>query len=134
MNELLVVFIGLALVLYIFFVLGTARLSIQKGLNGIVWTLLALVLAPFTFFIVLFNKNEKREITEGNFFDNIVMELTQPFVDLASTSQAMFGLNFSYLLEGLTYFGVVRLLAIFFNQIELNDIDAGRMVSFSGKE
>ncbi|MFH1197318.1 MAG: MFS transporter [bacterium] len=128
MNELLVVFIGLALVLYIFFVLGTARLSIQKGLNGIVWTLLALVLAPFTFFIVLFNKNEKKEIKEGNFFDNIVMELTQPFVDLASTSQAMFGLNFSYLLEGLTYFGVVGLLAIFFNQIELNDIDAGRMV------
>jgi len=37
--------------------------------------------------------------------------------------------NLSYLLEGLTYFGVVGLLAIYFNNfIGLNDIDAGRMV------
>ncbi len=33
------------------------------------------------------------------------------------------------MLEGLTYFGVLGLLAIFFNQyVGLNDIDAGRMV------
>jgi MFS family permease len=57
------------------------------------------------------------------------MELTQPFVDLAHTSRALLGLNLSYVLEGLTYFGVVGLLAIFFNDfISLDDIDAGRMV------
>ena len=57
------------------------------------------------------------------------MELTQPFIDLSKTSQALFGINLSYVLEGLTYFGVVGLLAIFFNEyIKLDDIDAGRMV------
>ena len=57
------------------------------------------------------------------------MDLTQPFVDLAHTSRALLGVNLSYVLEGLTYFGVVGLLAIFFNDfIGLNDIDAGRMV------
>ena len=57
------------------------------------------------------------------------MDLTQPFVDLAHTSRALLGVNLSYVLEGLTYFGVVGLLAIFFNDfIGLDDIDAGRMV------
>ncbi|MCK7529469.1 MAG: hypothetical protein MZV64_73910 [Ignavibacteriales bacterium] len=50
-------------------------------------------------------------------------------MDLAHTSRALFGVNLSYVLEGLTYFGVVGLLAIFFNDfIKLDDIDAGRMV------
>jgi len=41
----------------------------------------------------------------------------------------LLGVNLSYVLEGLTYFGVVGLLAIFFNDfIGLDDIDAGRMV------
>ncbi|MDX1701296.1 MAG: MFS transporter [Melioribacteraceae bacterium] len=57
------------------------------------------------------------------------MDLSQPFVDLAHTSRALLGVNLSYVLEGLTYFGVVGLLAIFFNDfIGLDDIDAGRMV------
>ncbi len=64
-----------------------------------------------------------------SFFGNIIKELTQPFIDLAHTSRALFGLNLSYVLEGMTYFGVVGLLAIFFNEyVGLDDIDAGRMV------
>ena len=60
---------------------------------------------------------------------NVVKELTQPFIDLFHTSRALFGLNLSYVLEGLTYFGVVGLLAIFFNEfIKLDDIDADLMV------
>jgi MFS family permease len=56
-------------------------------------------------------------------------ELIEPFKALLKAPQALWGLNLSYLLEGLTYFGVLGLLAIFFNQyIGLNDIDAGRMV------
>jgi POT family proton-dependent oligopeptide transporter len=56
-------------------------------------------------------------------------EVTQPFIDLVQASQALWGINVSYLLEGLTYFGVVGLLAIFFNDyIGLDDINAGRMV------
>lgn len=65
----------------------------------------------------------------NGFFKNIFKELTQPFIDLAHTSRALFGLNLSYVIEGMTYFGIVGLLAIFFNQyVELDDIDAGRMV------
>ncbi len=61
----------------------------------------------------------------------ILNELTQPFKDLFHTSRALFGLNLAYVLEGLAYFGVVGLLALFFNQyIHLDDIAAGRMVGF----
>ncbi len=56
-------------------------------------------------------------------------EITQPFKDLFHASRALWGINLSYLLEGLTYFGVVGLLAIYFNDfIGLNDINAGQMV------
>ena len=58
-------------------------------------------------------------------------ELIGPFRDLLHAPRALWGINLSYVLEGLTYFGVVGLLAIFFNtEIGLDDIDAGRMVGF----
>ena len=58
-----------------------------------------------------------------------IREITQPFIDLFHSSQALWGINLSYLLEGLTYFGVLTFLAIFFNDyIGLDDISAGRMV------
>jgi proton-dependent oligopeptide transporter, POT family len=58
-------------------------------------------------------------------------EITQPFVDLVHASRALWGINLSYLIEGMTYFGVVGLLAIFFNDyIGLDDINAGQMVGF----
>lgn len=61
--------------------------------------------------------------------ESIIKQLTQPFIDLAHTSRALFGVNFVYVIEGLCYFGVVGLLAIYFNEyIGLNDISAGRMV------
>ena len=62
-------------------------------------------------------------------FKKTLHEVTQPFIDLLHTSRALFGLNLSYALEGLTYFGVVGLLAIYFNEyIKLDDIRAGNMV------
>ncbi len=68
-------------------------------------------------------------IEEGNLFKKTLQEITQPFNDLMHTSRALFGLNLSYVLEGLTYFGVVGLLAIYFNNyIKLDDIKAGNMV------
>ena len=71
--------------------------------------------------------NGKEQFDPGNFFK----ELIQPFIDLFHTSRALLGLNLSYVLEGLTYFGVVGLLAIFFNEyIKLDDINAGQMVGF----
>ena len=69
--------------------------------------------------------------TRQNLLKNTLREVTQPFIDLVHTSRALFGLNLNYMIEGLTYFGVVGLLAIYFNEyIQLNDIDAGRMVGF----
>jgi MFS family permease len=130
MNELLIVFIGLSIILYIFFVLATSRTAIKKGYNGVLWFLLSIVLPPFAFIaVILIKPHDGKSEKEYNFFDNIIMDLTQPFVDLAHTSRALLGVNISYVLEGLTYFGVLGLLAIFFNDfIGLDDIDAGRMV------
>jgi MFS family permease len=70
---------------------------------------------------------------EDQHWENILRktlnEITQPFIDVVHASRALWGVNLSYLLEGLTYFGVVGLLAIYFNDfIGLNDMDAGRMV------
>ncbi len=69
------------------------------------------------------------EKTEENVFNKTFHEVTQPFKDLFKSSQAMWGLNISYLLEGITYFGVLSLLAIYFNNYTgLNDIYADQMV------
>jgi proton-dependent oligopeptide transporter, POT family len=69
------------------------------------------------------------EQQENGVLRNTLHEITQPFIDVVHASRALWGVNLSYLLEGLTYFGVVGLLAIYFNDfIGLNDIDAGRMV------
>jgi proton-dependent oligopeptide transporter, POT family len=58
-----------------------------------------------------------------------VEEITQPFKDLIHASRALWGVNIAYFLEGLNYFGMLSLLAIYFNEyIGLDDIDAGRMV------
>ena len=130
MNDLLIVFIGLSIILYIYFVLGTSRTAIKKGYNVLLWFIFSVLLPPFAFIAILL-ANPKEQNTEmgHSFFNIIIMDLSQPFVDLAHTSRALLGVNISYVLEGLTYFGVVGLLAIFFNDfIGLDDIDAGRMV------
>jgi POT family proton-dependent oligopeptide transporter len=62
--------------------------------------------------------------------NSIYAELTQPFVDLFRSSRAVFGLNLSYMIEGLVYFGIVGLLVLHFNEnVGLNDIQASLMVS-----
>jgi len=72
---------------------------------------------------------EQKETTGKSVFQQTISEVTQPFIDLFHAPRALWGVNLSYLLEGLTYFGVVGLLTIFFNHyIGLNDIYAGQMV------
>ncbi len=62
---------------------------------------------------------------------SILQEIAQPFIDLTKTSKAMLGINISYLVEGLTYFGIIGLLALFYNDyVGLDDIHAGWMVGF----
>ena len=53
MSDLLIVFIGLAIILYIFFVLATSRTAIQKGFNGLPWFLFSVVLPPIAFVFVI---------------------------------------------------------------------------------
>jgi proton-dependent oligopeptide transporter, POT family len=77
----------------------------------------------------MIEKNPTPEQQNENVFRKTWNEVTQPFIDLFHVSRALWGINVSYLLEGLTYFGVVGLLAIYFNDfIGLNDIHAGQMV------
>jgi len=58
-----------------------------------------------------------------------IREVTQPFKDLFKASRALWGINLSYLLEGITYFGIVGYLVIYFNNyIKLDDISSGQMV------
>jgi hypothetical protein len=64
-------------------------------------------------------------------FKSTLKELVEPFINLAHTSRALLGVNLSYVLEGLTYFGIVGLLTIFFNEnIGLTDEVSGYMVGF----
>lgn len=75
--------------------------------------------------------DQEQEVTtqNGNIFKGVLKEITQPFIDLFHASRALWGVNISYLLEGLTYFGVVGYLVIYFTDfIKLNDINAGEMV------
>jgi MFS family permease len=56
-------------------------------------------------------------------------EIVDPFINLFKAPRALWGLNLSYLIEGITYWGVLGLLAIYFNNfIGLDDIQAGIMV------
>ncbi|HOV98982.1 MAG TPA: MFS transporter [Bacteroidota bacterium] len=67
--------------------------------------------------------------TFSDIVKNTIREVRQPFIDLFKASQALWGINVSYLIEGITYFGIVGLLAIYFNDfVGLNDIQAGQMV------
>jgi MFS family permease len=71
------------------------------------------------------------EITtnEESVLKQTVKEITQPFKDLVKASRVLWGVNISYLLEGLVYFGMLGLLAIYFNRYAgLNDIQADQMV------
>ncbi len=128
--DLLVSVIGLALITYFVILLGATRLAIKKGFNAIVMFLSAALVPPVAVIIVLFiYQRGNVERNEKDSFNNIIWEVTQPFIDLAHTSRALLGLNISYILEGLTYFGVVGLLAIYFNDyINLDDMRAGNMV------
>jgi POT family proton-dependent oligopeptide transporter len=130
MSNLIIVFIGLSLIAYIFFVLGTTRTAIIRGEKSVLWFLFSLIFPPVAYILILVSTEKGYKADkEKSAFENIIMDLTQPFIDIMHTSNALLGVNISYVVEGLTYFGVVGLLAIYFNDfIGLDDIDAGRMV------
>lgn len=60
---------------------------------------------------------------------NPLREIVQPFIDIVHAPRALWGVNLSYCLEGMCYFGVVGYLAMYFNQyVGLSDVSAGMMV------
>ena len=74
-------------------------------------------------------QNTDEAKTFGEKLKSVWKELSDPFIAIVHAPRALWGLNLSYVLEGLTYFGILGLLAIYFNNyIGLDDIDAGRMV------
>jgi MFS family permease len=77
-------------------------------------------------------EQNKDAVTQNeSIFKGVLKEITQPFIDLFHASRALWGVNLSYLLEGITYFGVVGYLVIYFTDfIKLDDIRAGQMVGF----
>src|SRR3990172_3022015 len=73
--------------------------------------------------------NTTNSSTDEGVIQRTIREVTQPFKDLFKASRALWGINLSYLLEGITYFGIVGYLVIYFNNyIKLDDISAGQMV------
>jgi MFS family permease len=64
-------------------------------------------------------------------FKKIWEEIAEPFKNLFRVSKSMWGINISYLIEGLVYFGMLTLMVMYFNNyVKLDDIQAGRMVGF----
>ncbi|PLX30997.1 MAG: MFS transporter [Ignavibacteria bacterium] len=61
-------------------------------------------------------------------------ELIEPFIHIAKAPRALWGVNLTYLIEGMCYFGILTLLAIYFNKsVELTDAQAGWIVgAFTG--
>jgi MFS family permease len=50
-------------------------------------------------------------------------EIVQPFVDLVRAPRALWGINVSYFLEGLCYFGVLNYLAIYFSDYVFKGVE-----------
>ncbi|MCC6751053.1 MAG: MFS transporter [Deltaproteobacteria bacterium] len=60
---------------------------------------------------------------------SILRQIVQPLLDLRRAPQVLWGVNYSFLLDGLAYFGMLSLLAMFYNkQIGLTDEQASPMI------
>ncbi len=121
--------VGLGLVLIVAIVFSTTRIAINKGYNGPLWLALSFLILPSLYIYLAPKKaDSEKSDEEKSGFNKIVMETTQPFIDIVHTSRALTGVNISYILEGLIYFGFLSYLVIFFNQsLGLNDIEASHL-------
>jgi len=99
--DLTIVYLGLIIILYFVIVLGCSRIAVKKGFNSLLMFLVSLIIPVAAPVIVLFIMKRK-DVGESEYssFDKIIIEITQPFIDLMHTSQALVGLNISYAIEG----------------------------------
>ncbi len=78
-------------------------------------------------------KNEigNETITPEENKPNPLKEIVQPFIDFAKVPKVLWGVNISYLIEGMVYFGILTFMAIYFNDFfGLNDHMADLVVGF----
>ncbi|MGD0590393.1 MAG: MFS transporter [Bacteroidota bacterium] len=50
-------------------------------------------------------------------------EITQPFIDLVHAPRALWGVNLAYTIEGLSYFGILTYLAIYFSDFVFKGVE-----------
>ncbi len=55
------------------------------------------------------------EQPQTNVFKTTYKEITQPFIDLIRAPRALWGVNLAYTIEGLSYFGILTYLTIYFS-------------------
>jgi MFS family permease len=55
--------------------------------------------------------------------DSLYNQLIKPFVDLIHAPRALWGINLSYVLEGMVYFGMLGYLAIYFSDFVFQSVD-----------
>jgi len=81
-------------------------------------------------------KNEKgyEPITPEEEKPSPLREIIQPFIDFAKVPKVLWGVNISYTIEGMVYFGILTFMAIYFNDfVGLDDKHAGWIVgAFTG--
>jgi MFS family permease len=84
---------------------------------------LGLMFLGFIFLPVLgFGKSEYKVKLDRTLWYNILVEITQPFVDLIHAPRALWGVNLGYLIEGMVYFGILGYLAIYFSDFVFQGI------------
>ncbi len=67
----------------------------------------------------------------GEAFTKGIKEAVDPFKSLLHTSQALWGIYLSYLIEGLVYFGILTILGKYLSEnVGLKDLHAGWVYSF----
>jgi MFS family permease len=59
--------------------------------------------------------SDKIQSTNKDLIKKITNEITQPFIDLLKAPRALWGINLAYTIEGLSYFGILTYLAIYFS-------------------
>lgn len=70
----------------------------------------------------------------GTALRGALKEVTDPFVNLVKAPRALWGINISYLLEGLVYFGILTIIGKYLSEdVGLSDLHAGWVLSvFTG--
>jgi len=78
------------------------------------------------------NESQNESITQQEETKtNPLREIIQPFIDFAKVPKVLWGVNISYLIEGMVYFGILTFMAIYFNDFfGLNDHQADLVVGF----